>query len=219
MQELPTILLRLSHDIINIIKGFKDVKKIRKMRRLYVRNKITHFEYKNGNASLKAKPIYFEKEEWDWIDRIRKIEAEVKKLSLYSKAYEVISEIYGVNKVQAESWISRFIQNVAGKALDEYAREKSLLNSVILFLNDLEGNPIIWDISSELKGVWIKDEEVKIHKGLKIRSPQPKDFEFERPFDIFPFRARARNAVRFQWEWSDFDDFMEKYGPYTNLEA
>ena len=30
---------------------------------------------------------------------------------------------------------------------------------------------------------------------------------------------RQGNAIRFQWEWSDFDDFIEKYGPVNNLEA
>jgi hypothetical protein len=30
---------------------------------------------------------------------------------------------------------------------------------------------------------------------------------------------RQGNAIRFQWEWSDFDDFIEKYGPENNLEA
>ena len=30
---------------------------------------------------------------------------------------------------------------------------------------------------------------------------------------------RQGNAIRFQWEWSDFDDFIEKYGPKNNLEA
>ena len=30
---------------------------------------------------------------------------------------------------------------------------------------------------------------------------------------------RQGNAIRYQWEWSDFDDFIEKYGPKNNLEA
>ena len=31
--------------------------------------------------------------------------------------------------------------------------------------------------------------------------------------------ARHYNQLVYQWEWKDYDDFMEKYGPETNPEA
>jgi len=30
---------------------------------------------------------------------------------------------------------------------------------------------------------------------------------------------RATDEIFFTWEWADYDDFMERYGPETNMEA
>ena len=147
-----------------------------------MRNKITHFEYKRGSIGWQASHEYFEKEEWDWRDKIRIIETEIKKLPSYVKAYKLISDIYNVKEEQAEFWLSRFAQNIMEKALDEDVSEESLLDSVTVFLNDLEKNPIMWDVLVELEGVWMRAEEIEIHKGLKIRRPRPEDLEFEQPF-------------------------------------
>ena len=40
----------------------------------------------------------------------------------------------------------------------------------------------MWDVLVELEGVWMRAEEIEIHKGLKIRRPRPEDLEFEQPF-------------------------------------
>jgi len=183
MEEVPTILWRLSRDIIDVVRNLREAKRIRKVRRLYVRDKITHFKYKKGNIGWQASHEYFEKEEWDWRDKFRTIESEIKKLPSYIKAYKLISNIYNVKETQAEFWLSRFAQNIMEKALDEDVSEESLLDSVTIFLNDLEENPIMWDVLVELEGVWMRVEEIEIYKGLKIRRLRPEDLEFERPFE------------------------------------
>jgi predicted transcriptional regulator len=87
MEEgLPTILWKLSRDIVNVVKTLKENGKIRRIKRLWFREKITNFEYKEGSMGWQASPEYFEKEEWDWRDRFRIIEPEIKKLLTYINA-------------------------------------------------------------------------------------------------------------------------------------
>ena len=90
MEEMPRILWGLSRDIIHVARNLREDKKIQKVRRLYMRNKITHFEYKRGSIGWQASHEYFEKEEWDWRDKIRIIETEIKKLPSYVKAYKLM---------------------------------------------------------------------------------------------------------------------------------
>jgi hypothetical protein len=48
-EELSKILWKLSHDIADIVKTLKENGKIRKVKRLWFRERITNFEYKEGN--------------------------------------------------------------------------------------------------------------------------------------------------------------------------
>lgn len=186
-EELSNVLWKLSSDIINIIKRYEESGKIHRLRKLWVRDKITNFEYKEGNISWQALPEYFEREEWDWKE-FQIIEQEVKRLPSFAKAFRMISNIYNVNDAQSEFLLSRFVTTIASKALDKRVEEESKPDFVITFINDLENNPIMWKVSVELEGVWIKEAEVKIRQGLKIRRPQPEDFIRERPleFALFP---------------------------------
>jgi len=154
MEEgLPTILWRLSRDIVNVVETLKERGKIRRIKRLWFREKITNFEYKEGSMGWQASPEYFEKEEWDWRDRFRIIEPEIKKMPTYINAHRYISEIYKVNELRAEFLLSRFVHNVIIKALDATLSEEELVELITLFHNDLEGAPIIWNVTVELRGI------------------------------------------------------------------
>jgi hypothetical protein len=184
MEEgLPTILWKFSRDILNVVKTLKENGKIRRIKRLWFREKITNFEYKEGSTGWQSSPEYFEKEEWDWRDRFRIIEPEIKKLPTYINAHKYISEIYKVNEFQAEFWLSRFVHNVIIKALDATLSEEELVELITLFQNDLEGAPIIWNVTVKLRGIWLKDEEIIVDKGLKLRRPRPEDLVFECPVE------------------------------------
>jgi|Deesub1362A_J573_1020465.scaffolds.fasta_scaffold00214_31 hypothetical protein len=183
MEELSTILWRLSRNIVDIVTALKKDKKIRKVKMLWIREKITNFEYKEGGVSWQASPEYFEREEWDWRDVFRIVEPKIKGLSLYVDTYKRISEIYNTKEAQAEFWLSHFAHETVRKALYDDISEESLLSSVTIFVNDLEKNPLTWNVSVELEGIWLREEEIEIRRGLKIRRPRPKDFEFEWPFE------------------------------------
>jgi hypothetical protein len=219
-EELSMILWRLSHDIVNAIETLKKDGKIQKVRKIWFREKTINFEYKEGSISWQASPEYFEREEWDWKYISQIIELEIKKLPAYINAYKCISEIYNVDEFQAEFWLSKFAHNVVTKTLDTPLSEEGLLESVILFLNDLEQRPIIWNVIVELEGLWLKDEEIKINKGLKIRRPRPEDLEFERPFeeillprvDILPvfrhFSAVLEVTQKTQFMWDELEKLI-----------
>jgi hypothetical protein len=87
-EELSKILWKLSHDIADIVKTLKENGKIRKVKRLWFRERITNFEYKEGNImNARFSFEYFEREEWDWKDWFQIIEPEIKKLPTYVTAY------------------------------------------------------------------------------------------------------------------------------------
>ncbi|MCS7366251.1 MAG: HEPN domain-containing protein [archaeon YNP-WB-062] len=198
MEEgLPTILWRLSRDIVNVVETLKERGKIRRIKRLWFREKITNFEYKEGSMGWQASPEYFEKEEWDWRDRFRIIEPEIKKMPTYINAHRYISEIYKVNELRAEFLLSRFVHNVIIKALDATLSEEELVELITLFHNDLEGAPIIWNVTVELRGIWLKDEEIIVDEGLKLRRPRPEDLAYECPVEEMIERAVPRFHVPF----------------------
>jgi hypothetical protein len=198
MEELPTILWRLSRDIVKTIETLKNNGKIRKVNKIWFREKVTSFEYKEGSMRRSSTQEYFVKEEWDLGDIHRIMESEIKKLPTFINAYKRISEIYNVNESQAEFWLYKFAHNIVTKALETPLNEEELLELIILFLDDLEERPIIWNVIVELNGLWLKDEEIKIDKNLKIRKLQPKDFEFEYPIDEM-IRARAEIAPSIEY--------------------
>jgi hypothetical protein len=182
--QISTILLKLSRDIMRVVSDVKKSKGIQKVKRLWVREKITDFKYQEGSLSWTSSSEYLEKEEWDWRDEFRILEEEIKKLPSYIQAHKVISDIYGVNEAQANFWLERFALHIIEKALNGEVGDEDVFETITIFLNDLEQNPIIWNVLAQIEGLWLKDEEIEIAKGIKIRKPRPSDLEFERPFEL-----------------------------------
>jgi len=191
-EELSVVLWKLSQGILDIVKRLKENQSIHKVKRLYVRFRLTQFEYKEGGGiSSQGSNEYLEKEEWDWRDYFRIIDSEIKGLPIYSETFKSISDIYGVNVAQAEFWLSQFAQNILGKAVNEETSEENVLDSITTFLNDLNGNPLMWHVTVELEGVWMGTEEAEVSKGIRIRKPQSGDFEFDRPFEYISLPPRG----------------------------
>jgi len=184
MEEgLPTLLLRFSHDTIDIVKNIKESKEIKKVRRVWIRTRVTDFKYQEGSTLYGLSTEYIEKEEWDLKDKIQTILPEVKKLPSYMEVRKRISDTYGVTEPRAEDLLERFYFHVINDVLNENFSEEVLFENITIFLSDLEQSPITWEILAEIEGVWLKDEEIELTKGIKLRRPRPSDFEFERPME------------------------------------
>jgi len=196
-EELPTLLLRLSRDIIDIARNIKENQKIEKMKILLIRTKIINFEYKEGITSYIPSTEYIEKEE-EWIEGVDEMYSEIKKLPLYIEACKRISDTYGVEESQAESWLGRFTSRIINNALNEKISEETLFENINIFLNDLEQNPVTWEVLVEIDGLWLKDdEEIELAKGIKLRRLRPSDLEFECPIELMlsPFPETAFRPI------------------------
>jgi len=181
--ELLSLLLRFSHDIINIVKNAKENEKIKKIKRLWIKRKIIDFKYEKNFISVVKSTEYIEKEEWNLVDKYQIILPEIKKLPLYMDILRKISEIYGIEEKQAELQLEHFVSYIIDNALNDNISDEIILESIVLFLDDLEQNPITWELKVWINGIWLEDEEIELTKGIKLRRLRPSDFEFEYPLE------------------------------------
>ena len=183
MKDLSRVLFSLSHDIVNIVRSAKVAGKIQKVATLWIRNKVSDFKYhEGGGLTFSCSHEFFVKEEWNWISITQVIKPEIEKLPSYADAYRHILDIYGINEAQAKFYVDRFVDRIINEVLNENAKEEALVEIITTFINDLEGNPLIWNAVIEVEGLLLKDEEVELAKGIKVRRPMPSDLEFEEPF-------------------------------------
>lgn len=89
-----------------IAKESKETGRIKKYRIPYLKGKIEQFEYNEGNIArtIGYKQIF--KEEWEWREIFELVEQEIKNMEYFDKVSSLISSTFGVEKAQAEYWIS-----------------------------------------------------------------------------------------------------------------
>jgi len=185
--DLASLLQTLAEDAIKICKEWREEGKLHKEIRCYRKFKVEKFEYREGNIGISGSFPMIQKEEWNISDVFKLIE-HVKGLDSFKRCTKHVAEEYASEhpnpEAQAEHWVSIFLQ----KIILDYLNEKfdNLLSYIVTFIQDLEGNPIEWNIKVWLEGIWLEIERMEIEKGIFIRKPQPEDFEYEYPLDA-PF--------------------------------
>ena len=184
-QSYSSLLLTLAKMIQKITAEFKEKGQIRKVKMPYLKEKITKFEYKEGNIAQQWSYEQIVKEEWVWEDLVRIIVPEAKKLDSFSKSLQELSKVFKVNVTQAEFWVSRFVDAVA-KATLENANEDRIAELTFSFVRDLEGSPRAWTPRLWLKGIWMVDDDVEISESLRFTKPVAADLEREYDLRMFP---------------------------------
>ena len=183
---LSSKLWLLSKSIADEVNGYKKSEKIVIIKKLYVKPKIEKFEYKEGAISYRTSFNYIEKEEWDQKDQLNFLDNVIKQLPDYFEIISEISKKYEVSEPQADSWLSKFVQNLIQK-VREGITDEILIDYITTFIADLEKSSVVWKLKIWIDGVWLEDAEYQINEWLKIRRPVPLDLEIERPFDMLHF--------------------------------
>lgn len=173
----------LSKGILEKANEWRSRGEVIKTKRLYIKSKVTNFEYREGLTSFATSFQYIEKEEWHWKDQFDFIKMAVKQHSEYKEIVLEISRKYKINEAQADFWLSRFVQRLTERILEGLGDE-ILVDYVTTFIGDLEKIPVEWKLKIWVQGIWLESGGYKICNGLNIRRPMPSDLEIERPFDL-----------------------------------
>lgn len=206
----------LSKEIQEKVKQYKSSKQLTKTKQLYLKPKISDFNYKEGNISHTTSHNPIVKEDWDLKKFFDFTEKVLKQIPDYHHLALEISRRYEVNEAQADFWLGQFAQTLTRRAFEELS-EETLIDTISTFVSDLEKGPVEWKLKAWIQGVWLEDEEYDIYEGLEIRRPKPSDFEVETSFHLLPYSRetlpfgptppavleleyRARQPVEFQDE-------------------
>jgi len=187
--NISTLLQELVEEMIRLCDEWKREGKLRKETKLYQKYKVKRFEYReNGEIQVSGSFPIIPKEEWNISDIFKLIE-HIKTLPYLEDCIAYIAREYTSHfsnpNAQAEFWVSEFLQKTILEYLNgNFDPRKDLVEYIVTFIHDLEGNPIEWEIKVWLEGIGMKVDEIEIEKGIIIRKPTVSDIEYEYPLGM-----------------------------------
>jgi hypothetical protein len=197
LEELYRILWRFSRDVVNIVK--ENYGEIGEAKTLWIRRRVVGIEYGESSISYEYSLEPFEgAEPCSQLTLYSKLISQLMTLPVCVDTYKYISKICKVGESQAQSWLRMFIFRLLMRLLNRHLSEEELNELIKLFIDDLEEKPVIWSVAAWLKGLWLKDEEIEIGEGLRIRRPKPEDLTLELPIHeafIVPIETECPPAI------------------------
>lgn len=197
MEELYRILWKFSRDVVSIVK--ENYRKIGETKTLWIRRRVIDIEYGESSIGYKYSLEPFERAEpFSQLTLYSKLISQLMALPACVDTYKYISKLCKMDESQAQSWLRMFIFRLLMRFLDRHVSEEELNELIKLFIDDLEGKPVIWSVVAWLKGLWLKDEEIEISEGLRIRRPKPEDLTLELPIHdafIVPIETECPSAI------------------------
>lgn len=182
--KLASSLYELVELITSTCNNWKNEGKLKKKKRDYVRYVVTEFDYNSMRFSWSHETIT--KEEWDLWDIYNLVDS-LKTSTQFKSCATAISETYNVSEDRAEYWLSRFAYRVVSKFLEGNLDFKTVTSLIVDFINELGGNPVEWNITAWLDGIYMETEQIEIDRGVVIRRPKPQDVEYEfSPLEVVP---------------------------------
>jgi len=187
--NISTLLQELVKETIKLCDEWIKEKKLRKEAQFYQKFQVERFEYKeDGGIQVSGSFPIIKREEWIISDIFKLIE-HIKTLPIFKDCIAYVAEEYTSHfpnsKAQAEFWVSEFLQKTILEHLNgNFDPGKDLVEYIVTFIHDLEGNPIEWEIKVWLEGIGMKVDEIEIEKGTIIRKPTVSDIEYEYPLGM-----------------------------------
>lgn len=188
-KRISAKLWHFSKKISEKANEYKNKRKIIKRRKLYIKAKVTNFDYKEGNIKLERSIDRIQKKEWDWFQLFDFIETVIRQSKEYQNIVSEISKERKMPQMEADCWLFKFAQKLTYRIL-ENATDKILEDHITAFVSDLEKAAVEWKTKIWIQGIWLEDKDYDIYSGLKIRKTRPSDLEEETIFGgtfQFPF--------------------------------
>ena len=151
----------------------------------YIKAKVSNFKCEEGNNRFNTSYEDIVREEWDWEEKRNLVESKIKQTEEYKDATETISRNYDIPIKQADNQLSRFVYKIVGSSIREIDNH-DITDYIMVFISELEHNPILWRSVVWLDGIYLETDLIKIDDSIKIKKPEPKDLEYEFSRGIFP---------------------------------
>ncbi len=197
-------------DILTKIDTYKKSGEMLLSSSVYIKTHVSQFSHNEGALGFTSHNEYIAKTQWDWRDQLDFI---TKALSENENSKSIISQIskqYGVNEDQAEYWLRRLVDVIAGKEEGKPPDEK-IVDYIAAFIADLEKTPVNWHIKMWVSGFWVKDSTpIKVNEEIAIRQVVAKDMEGEKALEWFDSMPIIQGSAIIEIS-KRFKDSMEAY--------
>lgn len=195
-------LWKLANYIRAQVAEAKAQNKLVKTSEVYVRAKITDFQYHDGgNITNGTSYDYLEKPEWHWKHQHEFIETTIENSEAFREASQSLSTIFGEKSGRKNHGLHEFAQRLTAVGAIDDLSDEQIVDFVSRFTGDLDNSPMRIQLSAQVDGLWLKQESLKAANFL-LRRVTPKDLEEERPLSIaihrqfdtgsFPFSPPTR---------------------------
>ena len=193
--KLPTLLQSLVKEAVMVCDRWRRENRLSKDVRYYYRYKVDKLVYVKGKCGFSGNIQPVQKEIWE----VENLVKYIKNSPSFKNCVKYLAEEYAFNspnpQTKAEYWLSLFLRKVLFDYLYErFKSERDIPVYVTIFVNDLEGNPIEWEIKVWLEGIWMGIERLEIERGLVIRKPKPYDLEYEFHAEGVPFPRKPHSC-------------------------
>jgi hypothetical protein len=180
---LSGILWNLCRALLDELQAYKAEGNLRPTPTLYLRTVVTNFTYDKGTKNWGTRIDPVTREQWDISDQVHFVESRVKPRVEYQTAVEAIAKRQGVSVEQADVLLLRFVQLVANRLKDN-SNDSTLADSVVTFVQDLDGAAVDWQVYAPVDGIWLEAETVQLADNCVLRRAAPGDFESEVPYGL-----------------------------------
>ena len=203
-KSLAVILHNLSDSIIDEVLSAKKNSKLEISKESYFKQKISNFDYDKGITGFESNQETVYRDEWHWKDKSefnKKIEA----LKSFQEAIEKIVNTYDLEEEKANELVIKFVRKITSVCIEEKNKDK-FIESINLFLSELEGNPIFWHPVVWIDGIWMETDSIEVKYNILIRKPKPKDWESRSKYE------RYANPELDNWPSAVLElEYREKY--------
>ena len=146
----------------------------------HTKAKISNFKYEEGITGYHISYEDIVSEEWNLEEKRNLVESEIKQTEEYKDATEIISRDYDIPIKQADDRLLRFTYNLVESSIKEISKY-DITNHIMIFISELEHNPILWRSVVWLGGIYLETDLIKINDSVKIKKPEPRDLEYDLP--------------------------------------
>ena len=182
---LPSTLHKLAEKIDEKIDESKEKGELLLESKPFIKAKISNFKYEEGITGFNTSYEDIVREEWNWEEKRNLVENKIKQTEEYKDATEIISRDYDIPIKQADHQLSGFVYKIVGSSLKRIGNH-DLTDHIMIFISELEHNPISWRSVVWLDGIYLETDLIKITDSIKIKKPEPKDLEYEFSREISP---------------------------------
>lgn len=151
----------------------------------FIKAKISNFKYEEGITGYSISYEDIVREEWNWEEKRNLVENKIKQTEEYKDATEIISRDYDIPIKQADHQLPGFVYKIVGSSIKEIGNH-DITDHIMIFISELEHNPILWRSVVWLDGIYLETDLIKINDSIKIKKPEPKDLEYELSYGEFP---------------------------------